>query len=239
MLSSISKPLAAVAIGVVAVFVGFSPARAVPVNVTYAISWAFFAPAAGAQTVLQGPGSLTVEFASGTAGGHVGAGALHVVSGSAMLTNNFTLFAGSLSFMGFQNVVFPGSGMGTVTAAGLFNLLTVGHIASGMVHCAGPACGLGGFVPSVSMNLTSGPRPINLDAPANLLVGFPSVGPQTFMAAGTGGPAPGGGNYVVNVTGQEVGRVVVPEPGTGLLLGVGLAGFGIAMTTWRARRRRA
>ena len=148
-----------------------------PVNVTYGISWRTLRRLR--QTVLQGPGPLTVEFASGTAGGHVGAGALHVVSGSAMLTNNFTLFAGSLSFMGFQNVVFPGSGMGTVTAAGIFTLITVGHIATGMVHCAGAwrPRGLPGVDPDEPHE--RGPA----DQLQWNLLGFPSVGPQTFTGA--------------------------------------------------------
>ena len=70
MLSSISKPVAAgAAIGVLAVLVAFAPARALPVDVTYNMNYAFFSPAAG-KVVLQGPGSLTVEFANGTALGH-------------------------------------------------------------------------------------------------------------------------------------------------------------------------
>lgn len=236
MLSSISKPIAAgAAIGVLAVLIGFAPARAVPVAVTYSINLTFFSPAAGTN-VLQGPGSLTVEFANGTAGGHVSAGSLHVVSGTAMLTNNFAIviLGNPVTFTGAQLNTFA-SGMGNVTAGGLFNLTTVGHIASGMIHCAGALCGFAGFTASVPQNLTSGPRTVNIINGA--LAGFPSLGPQTFAAAGTGGPTPQGGVLQLTATGQEVGRVVVPEPGTGLLLGLGLAGFGIALTSWRARQR--
>lgn len=238
MLRSISRPVVAgAAIGVLAALVGLAPARAVPINVTYSINLTFFAPAANT-IAIQGPASLTVQFANGTAAGHVSAGSLHVVGGTAMLTNNFTPPAGGglINFTGFQNIIFPGSGMGTVSAGGLFNFGTVGHIASGMIHCFG-LCGLAPpFVASVPVNLTSGPRSININGP---LLGFPSMGPQSFNAGGTGGMTPNGAIYVVTATGQEVDRVVVPEPGTGLLLGVGLAGFGIALTTWRARRRRA
>jgi hypothetical protein len=199
------------------------------------MNYSFLSPAAGVPT-LYGPGSLTVQFSNGTAGGHVGAGALHVVSGTAMLNNTFSALGGAILFTGMQNIVFPGSGMGSVTAGGLFNLATVGHIASGMIHCAGAFCGLAGFVASNPVNLTSGPRTVNLNNSMNPLVGFPSVGPQTFMALGTGGMTPQGGIFEVTATGQEIGRVVVPEPNTGALLGLGLAGFGIALTTWRARR---
>jgi hypothetical protein len=241
MLKSVSKSLVCATIGAVVALVGSVPARAVPVNVTYGIQYAFFSPAAGVNA-LQGPGTLTVQFSNGTPGGHVGAGALHVVSGTAMLTNNFSVFGGLIVFTGFQNDVFAGSGMGTVTAGGMFSLMTIGHIASGMLHCAG-ACSLAMQIASNPVNLTSGPRTINLAAPANVLLGFPSVGPQNFavaaVAGNTGGMTPNGGAFGVNAVGQEIGRVVVPEPGTGALLGLGLAGFGIAVTTWRARRGRA
>ena len=162
-----------------------------PVNVTYDINLSYVSPAAGPTPVLQGPGSLTVQFANGTAGGHVGAGPLHVVSGTAMLANNFTVMAlgQQLVFTGTQKIVFPGSGMGTVTGGGLFNLGTVGHIASGFIHCGGPGgafCFLAGFTASVNAPLTSGPQAFNLNNPLNALIGFPSLGPQTFMAAGVG-----------------------------------------------------
>jgi hypothetical protein len=236
MLHSISKTLAGTAIGLVALLVGSAPAHAVPVNVTYNMNYSYVSPAAGVP-VLYGPGTLTVQFSNGTSGAHVGAGALHVVSGSAMLNNTFSLFGGAIAFTGMQHILFGGSGMGAVTGGGLFNLATVGHIASGMVHCGGGACGLAGFVTSANVNLTSGLRTLNLNNIANALLGFPSVGPQNFVAQGTGGATPNMGVFQVTVTGQEVSRGVVPEPGTGSLLGLGLAGLGIATTTWRRVRR--
>jgi hypothetical protein len=240
MLSSISKPVAAgAAIGLFMVLAASAPARAVPVAVVYDIQLAFFSPAAGVN-VLQGDGSLAVVFANGTTGLHVGAGALQILSGTAMLTNNFSLFGGAIVFTGAQLDSFGTGGIGpvagAVTALGAFNLATVGHIASGNIHCAGTACGLAGFIASNVMNLTSGPRTVNI---AGNLLGFPSVGTQNFLSAmGTGGMTPQGGVFQVTVSGQEVARLIVPEPGTGLLLGLGLAGFGIGLTTWRARQRR-
>jgi hypothetical protein len=235
MLNSCWKSHLAAAIGVLSALVAVAPAHAVPVNVTYNMNYQFFSALAGAN-VLQGPGVLTVQFTNGTALGHVGAGNLHVVSGTAMLTNNFTLFGGAIVFTGGQSDLFAGSGMGAITSLGMWNLTTIGHIVSGMLHCSG-ACSAAGFVPSVQNNLTSGPRPLNINNPANIINGFPSVGPQNFVALGTGGMSPGGGNFGLTATGNEIGRVVVPEPGTGLLVGCGMAMFGMGMTTWRRVRR--
>jgi hypothetical protein len=232
MLKFLSKPLAA-SIGVVVALVAFSPASALPVNVTYSMTYAYFAPAT-ATTVLQGTGQLTVEFANGTSGGHVGSGPLHIASGTAMLNGTFTaiVFGTPIMFTGMQVDTFV-SGAGMVNSLGAFTLMSIGHIASGMVHCSGALCGLAGFPASNQIALTSGPRSLNFGG--NLL-GFPSVGPQSFAGAGQGSMTPQGGFQQITVTGQEISRVVVPEPGTGLLLGCGLAGFGIALTYWRRRR---
>ena len=232
MLSSILKPLAGVAIGLVAALVTVSPARAIGVLVTYNMTYSFFSPAANAN-VLTGTGLLTLNFQNGTTLGHVGAGVVSVASGTAMLNNSFSLFGGGIVFTGMQFDTFAG-GLGYVSTLGVFNLATVGHIASGNIHCLGSFCGLAGFVASVNNLLTSGPRTINWNNQA--LIGFPSVGPQSFVAVGTGGMTPNMGVFAVTATGQEVGRVV-PEPGTGLLLGGGLAMFGIVMTTLRRRGR--
>jgi hypothetical protein len=232
MLRFVLKPLAGVAIGLVAALVTVAPARAIGVAVTYNMTYSFFSPAANAN-VLTGTGSLTLEFANGTSGGHVGAGVISVVGGTAMLNNTFSLFGGAIAFTGMQFDLFAG-GLGAVTAGGLFNLATVGHIASGMIHCLGSLCPLAGFVASVNVPLTSGPRTIKWNNQA--LLGFPSVGPQSFVAVGTGGMTPNMGIFAVTATGQEVGRVV-PEPGTGVLLGGGLAMFGIAMNILRRRAR--
>lgn len=233
MLNCVSKLLTGAALFAMAPLFAFAPARAVPVAVTYDINLTYFSPAAGAN-VLQGPGTLTVAFANGTSGGHVGAGSLHVLSGSVMLDNTFTVIVlgNPLMFSGMQTAQF-GSGMGAATAGGLFNLATVGHITMGFAHCSGALCGFAGFTSTVPMNLTSGTRGFAING---ALVGFPSVSMQTFMAAGTGGMTPNGGIFQVTATGQEVSRQIVPEPGTGLLLGCGLAGFGIALTYWRRRR---
>lgn len=232
MLNSVSKALAA-SIGVVVALVAFSPASALPVNVTYSMTYAYFAPAT-ATTVLQGTGSLTVQFATGTPGSHAGPGPLHIVSGTAMLNGTFTaiVLGTPIMFTGMQVDVFA-SGIGTATMSGMFSLMSIGHIASGMVHCSGVLCGLAGFPASNQIPLTSGPRSLNF---GGVLAGFPSVGPQSFMAVGVGSMTPQGGFQQITVTGQEIFRAHVPEPGTGLLLGCGLTGFGIASTYWRRRR---
>jgi hypothetical protein len=234
MLTCASKSLALGAIGVLAVLVASAPAHAVPVNVTFSMNYNFFAPAV-ATNVLYGPGTLTVQFANGTSGGHVGAGALHVVSGTAMLNNTFNaiVLGNPITFTGMQFDTFPGSGTGAITAGGMFSLMTVGHVASGMLHCTGALCGLAGFPASQQIPLTSQARPISF---AGVMLGFPSVGPASFAnAIGQGSMTPQGGFQQITASGQEVGRQVVPEPGTGLLLGVGLAAFGIATNVWRRR----
>lgn len=235
MLSSISKSLRGMAIGVAAVLVTSAPASAVIIGVTYNMTYSFVSPAAGVP-VIYGPGTLTAWFANGTSGGHVGAGSIPWLSGMGTFAGSFTVGGGLVNITGFQNVVFSG-GMGSITAGGLFNLATVGHIASGMLHCAGAFCGIAGFVSSAPVSLTSGPRTVVLNG--LLLNGFPSVGPQNFSGVGTGGMTPNGGTFAVTVTGTEVSRQVVPEPGTGALVGLGLAGLGIGMTTLRTRRSRS
>jgi hypothetical protein len=208
----------------------------VPIDVTYSMNLTFFAPAV-ATNVLYGPGSLVVRFANGTAGGHISPGPLHIVSGTAMLNNTFSaiVLGNPITFTGMQLDTFA-SGVGTVTAGGMFSLMTVGHVASGNIHCTGALCGLAGFPASVQIPLTSGLRTINLNG---VLAGFPSLGPTSFAGAGQGAMTPQGGFEAITATGQEIGRVVVPEPGTGLLLGIGLAAFGVVTTSCRARQRRA
>ena len=141
-----------------------------------------------------------------------------------------------ITFTGMQTDTFA-SGVGTATAGGMFSLMSIGHIATGMIHCTGILCGLAGFPASNQIPLTSMNRVLNFSGVLPP-TGFPSVGPQNFAGAGVGDMTPQGGSEAITVTGQEIGRVIVPEPGTGLLLGLGLAGFGIALTTWRARPRR-
>jgi PEP-CTERM motif len=234
MLSSISKSLRSTVIGVAALLVTTAPASAAIIGVTYNMNYSFLAPAAGVPT-LYGPGTLTAWFVNGTSGTmtpHVSPGPNPItwVSGTAMLMGTFSAAGGLVMITGFQNVQFSG-GMGLATAGGMFNLGTIGHITAGMLHCSGGFCGAAMFVTSVPVALTSGPRTVVLNG--LLLNGFPSFGPQTFMGVGTGGMTPNGGVFQVTVSGQEVSRQVVPEPGTGALLGLGLAGLGIAVTTIR------
>lgn len=239
-LSSFGPRGARAAAGLFAFCLFATPATAVPVDVTYQLdSLSITSATLGLQTLglVPGSGTITVRFANGTAGGHVGAGAMHVVSGAFQLTNTFsaTIFGNPLVFSGFQSLTIPGSGGGNATAGGAFTLGTVAHIASGFLHCAGAICPLAGFYSSVVQPVTSGLRPLNITA--GIISGFPSVGPQIFNGAGTAGT---GGGYALglSITGQEISRTVVPEPGTALLVGLGLAGLGVTGGAFGARRRR-
>jgi hypothetical protein len=207
-----------------------APAGALSVAVTYDIDVFITSTQAGGQPVLTGPGSLTVRF-NNASGLHASSGGLKVLSGTLSLDNAITL-GSNIMITGFQNVLFGGGGNGSVNALGSFALSTVGTITSGMLHCTGILCGVAGFVASVPVSLTGGPRTLNITQ--GIFGGFPSLGPQTFTGMGTAGQA---GDLILTITGQEVSRTqVVPEPGTGMLLGLGLAGFGIAGGLARRRR---
>jgi len=229
-LKSVRRPRT-VLLGLAVLLLLAPSAGAVPVAITYDIQVGYTSALAGGATVLSGTGQLTVRV-PGTAGGHVSAGNLRVLSGFVSLTNNLTL--GTVMVTGNQFATFGNFGKGAVTAGGAFNLSTVGHIVSGQVHCSGALCGLAGFVPSVTQFLTSGPRPLVITL--GNIAGFPSLGPQSFTGMGNGNTAYQ--NLGLNITGQEVSRAVVPEPSTGLLLGLGLVGLGASGGLFRVRRRR-
>ena len=118
--------------------------------------------------------------------------------------------------------------------------LTIGPINIwdlGSLHCSGPTCGALGFMTvSVPQMFTVGQ--------AALYLSFPNVG-----TAGSGilntmfsGSAIIGSLFGYSVsaatTGQEVGRHFTPEPGSGLMLVLGLGGLWLLGSTSRARRAR-
>jgi hypothetical protein len=207
-----------------------APAGALSVSVTYDIDVVITSTQAGGQSVLTGPGSLTVRF-NNASGLHASAGGLKVLSGSLSLDNAITL-GSNIMITGNQIQMFGGGGNGSVNSLGAFALSTVGTITSGVLHCVGILCGVAGFPISVPVPLTGNPAVLNITA--GMFAGFPSLGPQTFTGMGTAGQA---GDLILTITGQEVSRTqVVPEPGTGMLLGLGLAGFGIAGGLARRRR---
>jgi hypothetical protein len=207
-----------------------APAGALSVAVTYDIDVVITSTQAGGQSVLTGPGSLTVRF-NNASGLHASAGGLKVLSGSLSLDNAITL-GSNIMITGNQIQMFGNGGNGSVNSLGAFALSTVGTITSGVLHCTGILCGVAGFPISVPVPLTGNPAVLNITA--GMFAGFPSLGPQTFTGMGTAGQA---GDLILTITGQEVSRTqVVPEPGTGMLLGLGLAGFGIAGGLARRRR---
>jgi hypothetical protein len=197
-----------------------STAKATPVNITYNIQVNVGLPAFGVQGFV-GTGQLKMELANGTSGSHVGPGPIHVVSGYANLAANFTVFADLIT--GYQNIIFQGSGTGSATPSGSFNLATSGYVASGMLHCLGATCTAAlGLFQSLPVFLTGQSVPLNLMS--GVINGFPSVGLQTFSAFGTAGTLQ---NFTLTVvlTGQEIFRdhvqAVIPEPGSVALFGLG------------------
>jgi hypothetical protein len=191
-------------------------AQAAPVDVTYAISVSIDIPAF-ATTAFSGTGDLTVRFQNGTPGSHASPGPITVLGGNAFVAGTFSL-VGDL-FSGFQNIVWAGGGSGSATGAGAFNLSTVGLIASGQIHCTGATCAIASLPASVPVPLTGGTVPF---AGAGTLYGFPSVGPQSFVASGPAGTF-GGISLSATVTGVEISRVhQVPEPTSASMIGLGL-----------------
>lgn len=224
------KPSLAPLLVVLAAAFAPNDAEAVPVDVTYDIQVVINIPAFGAFPAFSGSGLQTLRFANGTPGGHVSAGPLQVMGGSAFVSGSF--FVSMTFFSGTQHFVHTGGG-GSVTAAGGFSLNVFNHVTQGFLHCHGANCASFGFVSSVPDPLTSFTQ---IFVQQGIFAGFPSLGPQSFSATGTAGTF-GGAVLTVLVTGQEVGRSVVPEPGTGLLVGLGLAALGLYGPLVAGRRR--
>lgn len=129
------------------------------------------------------------------------------------------------SFAGSQ----VGGGAGTLTA-GLGNVIfgSLSMNLNGIVNCIGGLCGaLGTFPISATNSLAA----LTALAPFNI-GGLATLGAGTFNGVVT--LALAGNNVVVNLVGQEVSRTFLPEPGSGVLIGLGLAG----MLVLRVRPRR-
>lgn len=119
-----------------------------------------------------------------------------------------------------------GPGVSGVLTAGLSNAIFAGPMQvsqAGVLNCAGPSCAILSLPATLGgiQNVALGNMPIaNLAAVGNALIS----GTFAITIAGFTGQ--------LHLVGNEVSRVLVPEPGSAGLVALGLAG----LAAWRGRR---
>ena len=212
------------------VVLGLAPAaRAVPVEVDYAVTGIITLPALSlALGTLSGTSRL--RFNNATASGNaIGSGAARVVSFLAGGPLSFNVL-GAAQFVGSANAnVIGGSPNGALTANNI--TLPFHGTATGQIVCTGACMTLASIPPSVTLPITLPFNTIlaNLVSGAN---GNPNNGTVTLHGGfGTFSSLP----VTVQLTLTEIGRTVVPEPGTASLVWLGLVG--LAGVRRYARRR--
>jgi hypothetical protein len=148
-------------------------------------------------------------------------GPLHVAAFQFLQTLHPPALASGIQ--GFVNLT-GASLTGSLTAGGGISLNGPLHVASGFVHCflGATQCGGVGLPNSIPVPLTSAPiGPIGLAG-----LGASGTAGFAFNVAGGAGTI-FGLPLSISLSGVEVNRVHVPEPGSMLLLGSGLAGLGL------------
>jgi len=125
---------------------------------------------------------------------------------------------------------------GSLMSTGALTLGPINIWDLGSLHCLGATCTALGFISqSVPQMFTIGQ--------AALVLSFPNAAtPGSNLNLSFSGSANVGSlfgyNVIAQTTGQEVGRHLTPEPGSGSLLALGLLALGVAGTGWRARLAR-
>lgn len=211
------RPLAAATL----LLLGFSgTAAAAPVLVTYELSsgvgfigWGVGVPSASGV----GGGEMTVVYSSGSSsiGGSLGSPAT------------------------IQNLVVSFTSPGTLVGDPLSAIVIANGIVGGTI---GGSWGFSG--PTAVAASALGPSLPTFSQVGNAFVGFSVIGAATMGISGAGtqmfiGPGVTGSWTMGGLVGQEISRVLLPEPGAGVLLLAGLVGLLIGAPLLLRLARRA
>jgi hypothetical protein len=185
--------------------------------------------------VLLGTASLSYS-STPVSPGSIVAGPVHVQAltfvQSFGLTNLFGIPGATLT--GAFGLQFPASSTGALTGGGALNLTGNSVFQLLSLHCNAAACGALSLTGFTSVMFSAGTL-----IPTASLVGGGHLGTATPGALSLTGPI--FTNFITvpvsfGVTGNEVSRTFVPEPGTGALVAFGVAAMAGASSLRRRRR---
>jgi hypothetical protein len=219
------------------VLTGLAPvAKAVPVEVTYSVSTAVNLPLlalnlgtlTGTSTIRYlGTGANTL---SGPSGGFVGPARIRTLNAAGPL-NFQVLVLGTGTLTGFASVAAGPEVNGALAALGGPLQLPLDGAAGGFIHCTGAVCAHPLLALPVSVNI---PISLVFNTVLQDLTAFPTAPGVLTLVGGFG--TFGGVSLTATSTLTEISRTAVPEPGTAVLVWLGLVGR--AGVRARARRQR-
>jgi hypothetical protein len=222
---------AALVVGLL-VLSGLAPsARAVPVEVTYALSGTVSLPALAIQlgTVSGTTRIRYVGTGANTTNGPVGGfvGPARIQSFGAVGVLAFSVL-GNAAFTGGFNAIAPAQANGTFPAVGSGIALPLAGAANGTIHCVGAGCTGLGFAASVNNPIALVFNTVLTDS-----VAAPTLAGTLQLAGGFGTFQ--GLVLTISTNLTEISRTAVPEPGTASMVWLGLVG--LAGVRWHLRRR--